>query len=112
MSENEIDFNLVLQYQNIFGKPKYLMLWEDFCQQTDNLFATLSYNNREDLRLKFHSLRSSSKVFGLTYLSYHAEIIENLIINDENIEKIKKTVDICEKIFHNTQKELNRFFEC
>ncbi len=98
------------QYLNIFGADKMGCLWEDFVKDTSRTLEDVGNQSREDIRLKFHSWRSSAKVFGLKSFVQECENIENMVLNGENIENIKKIVDKCKKIFHNAQKEADRFF--
>lgn len=98
------------QYLNIFGTEKMGCLWQEFAQDTAETLENIDIQEMEDIRLKFHSWRSSAKVFGLKNFVQECENIEQMVINGENIENIKKTIDKCKKIFHNTQKEANRFF--
>ncbi len=99
------------QYLSIFGEDKMGCLWQEFLQDTTETLESIESQDREDIRLKFHSWRSSAKVFGLKSFVQQCENIENMTINGENIENIKKTIDNCKKIFHNAQKEANRFFK-
>lgn len=110
MNDEKIDWESLKQYQKIFGTDKMQMLWQEFLHNTLEDIADIEDKDLQTIRLKFHSWRSSSQVFGLKGFSRECEAIEEMAISCENIEKIKKTIDNCKKTFHNTQKEVDRFF--
>ena len=68
------------QYLNIFGADKMGCRWEDFVKDTSRTLEDVGNQSREDIRLKFHSWRSSAKVFGLKSFVQECENIENIVI--------------------------------
>lgn len=111
MTRSEIDFAAIEQYQKIFGKEKICSLWDEFKNDTMKDLEEIENKEREDIRLKFHSWRSSSLVFGLTGFSAECEKAEKMVLEGQNSENIKKAIDNCKKIFHNIQKEVERFLK-
>ena len=112
MTQNDLfDATDPEQYRQIFGDEKIALLWDEFSSETEKEIKDIGKKSLEEIRLRFHSWRSSAKIFGLKSFVQECEIIENMVLDGENSEKIKKTVDNCEKTFHNAQKEANRFFD-
>ena len=91
----------------VFGAEKMQMLWREFRDSTENKLKNIENETPEEIRLCFHSLRSSSLVFGLDELSKNCEIIEQSILSGEKIAKIKKYIDKTKKLFYNACESVN-----
>ncbi len=95
------------QYMAVFGAEKMQMLWREFRDSTENKLKNIENETPEEIRLCFHSLRSSSLVFGLDELSKNCEIIEQSILSGEKIAEIKKYIDKTKKLFYNACESVN-----
>ena len=94
------------QYRKVFGTEKMRLLWQEFSESTENKLQQI-----EKQRLCFHTLRSSSLVFGLEEFSKNCEMIEEAVLNNENFAKIKKYVDKTRRIFYNGCESINNLFK-
>lgn len=95
------------QYVAVFGAEKMKLLWQEFCNSTENKLKNIENASREEIRLCFHSLRSSSLVFGLDELSKNCEDIEQAVLSGEKIAEIKKYIDKTKKLFYNACESVN-----
>ena len=55
--------------------------------------------SRDALRLIFHSLRSSSLVFGMQGFSFACQDIEERLLNDEDLQTVAKFMQLSKKIY-------------
>ena len=99
------------QYRKVFGTEKMRLLWQEFYESTENKLQQIEKQSPEDIRLCFHTLRSSSLVFGLEEFSKTCEMIEEAVLNNENFAKIKKYVDKTRRIFYNGCESINNLFK-
>lgn len=99
------------QYRQVFGTTKMMSLWQEFKESTENKLKNIENSSLEEIRLCFHSLRSSSLVFGLDELSKNCEIIEGAVLSGEKLAEIKKHIDKTKKLFYNACESINELFE-
>lgn len=103
MMNKNFNIETIKQYDAIFGHEKMIALFDEYkCKaesdlnQVDRLIAK---NSRDDLRLIFHSLRSSSLVFGMQGFSFACQDIEERILNGEELKAIAKFMELSKKIY-------------
>lgn len=82
----KIDFTNLEQYKSVFGMEKMKLLWNEFCLDAENKLKNIETKTSEEQRLAYHSLRSSSLVFGMTDFSELCTSYEERILNQEKIE--------------------------
>lgn len=99
------------QYQQIFGTEKMKALWQEFAETSRDKLDQIENKSPEEIRLAFHSMRSSSLVFGLESFSKSCAEIEEKILNGENLTKLKKYIDKSKIIFDNSNQSVAEFFE-
>ncbi len=106
------DFNKqrLEEYTKALGLQKLQELWKNFEEETESFFAKPS-SEKQNLRLKFHSLRSDALVFGLEKFSKHCAETEEMILSgmtDKNLEcKIKEA----QTIFNHQRKQVSAYFK-
>lgn len=105
-----INKSAIEQYSNIFGNEKMAYLWKEFLDkacldlaQVDKYLTTNAYN---ELRLIYHSLRSSSLVFGMEDFSAVCKEIEEKILENSSTEGLEEKVKKGQEIFNNNRKEV------
>lgn len=106
-----INNEAICQYQKIFGAEKMKALWQEFVETSNDKLNRIENKSPEEIRLAFHSLRSSSLIFGLESFSKSCAEIEEKILNGENLTKLKKYIDKSKNIFDNSKQSVAEFFE-
>lgn len=103
MMNKNFNIETIKQYEAIFGHEKMINLFHEYQEkaeqdlsQVDRLIAK---NSRDDLRLVFHSLRSSSLVFGMQGFSFACQDIEERILAGEDLKKIDNFIQLSKKIY-------------
>lgn len=99
------------QYRKVLGTEKMRHLWQEFYETTENKLRQVENQSAEDIRLCFHTLRSSALVFGLEAFSKNCEKIEEAVLSDANFTEIKKYINETKKIFYNDSESVNNLFE-
>lgn len=92
---NNFDEAGIRQYLEIFGRGKMQNLWVDFVDDAKEKLSNIENKNTQEQRLVYHSLRSSSLVFGMKKFSelchqYEEKILSGAELLEEDFEKIKK----------------------
>ena len=105
-----INNTAIKQYKDVFGTEKMQKLWQEFKQDSQHSLQKLNVNNKEEVRLVFHSLRSSSKVFGLDAFSQLCEEIEDKIIKEGFSSELMRLVKKANQILLENIKEAEIFF--
>ena len=62
---SKFDLAALQQYEQIFGREKMQNLWTEFVSDARAKLDNIENSNKESQRLAYHSLRSSSQVFGM-----------------------------------------------
>lgn len=76
-----ISIDSLKQYGQIFGQEKMRRLWLEFTEDAKQKLNQAENGSKEEQRLAFHSLRSSSLVFGMTSFSAFCQKTEEEILN-------------------------------
>lgn len=66
---NKFESANIKQYEQIFGREKMRALWAEFVSDAATKLKVIEVQDSESQRLAYHSLRSSSQVFGLMMFS-------------------------------------------
>lgn len=82
-----VSIDSLKQYEQIFGQEKMCRLWREFTEDARQKLNQAENGNKEELRLVFHSLRSSSLVFGMTEFSAFCQKTEEEILNGITVGK-------------------------
>lgn len=105
-----INKSSIEQYRDIFGAEKMAYLWSEFLEKAHSDFAQvdkyLNNNAYNELRLIYHSLRSSSLIFGMEDFSAVCKKIEEQILERSSVEGLKEKVKIGQQIFDKDIKEI------
>ena len=103
MSSKNFSLDYIRQYDEIFGREKMLRLFSEYRQKAEtDLSRTeelLKNEKTEELRLIYHSLRSSSQVFGMMGFSFACQDIEQRILDGETSEKLDKFIGLSRQIY-------------
>lgn len=78
---HRVSIDNLKQYEQIFGHEKMRRLWLEFTEDARQKLDQAEKGNKEEQRLAFHSLRSSSLVFGMTAFSTFCQKTEEEIMN-------------------------------
>lgn len=89
-------------YKDVLGAEKFLHLWQEYLTDAESKFqkinALVQNKNWPDLRIIFHSLKSSSLIFGLDKFSKLCTKIEDCIVggvfNDELLSDINNSKNL------------------
>ena len=106
-----LDKETILQYVSLLGNKKMNSLWEEFKTDSNKKFEELDINSKESLRLTFHSLKSSSKIFGLEIFSNLCSEIEENILQQEPQETLFQQVKQAKLILQEHAVLVDKFFE-
>lgn len=101
---SEIDKALIEQYEAVFGPEKMRVLWGEFLESCREKLADIENKTTEEIRLAYHSMRSSCLVFGMVNFAKLCEKLEELALNGAKPAKMKKDIDISKKVFDNETK--------
>lgn len=80
-----VDYEIIKQYEEVFGRLKMMSLLEDFSTDANDKLGNIEQLSLEGQRLAYHSLRSSSLVFGLCELSELCEKLEEKALAEQAI---------------------------
>ena len=86
------------QYRQIFGHEKMCLLWEEFINDANDKLKCIEKQSLEKQRLAYHSLRSSSLVFGMEEFAelcrlYEEEILSGILIDDKKAAKSRNILE-------------------
>lgn len=103
MNSKEFNIDNIRQYDEIFGREKMLNLFSEYKQKVEDDLSRaaqlLKQSQTEDLRLIYHSLRSSSQVFGMMGFSFVCQDIEQRILDGEKVDKLDKIIRLSRQIY-------------
>ena len=99
------------QYCQIFGRERMKSLWSDFQTTTEEKLSNINEADKEQIRLCFHSLRSSSLVFGMEKFALCCEKIENLLVEESELYDLQKSIDKSKELYYNARGVVINFFE-
>lgn len=85
----------IVQYEQVFGRNKMRMLWEEFVEDAKQKLNQIETKSQEQQRLTYHSLRSSSLIFGMTEFSECCRELEEQILNG-NLISAQAAQNSCE----------------
>lgn len=77
----------IKQYEQVFGRAKMQRLWSEFFNDAKQTLAEVEKKEQEAQRLAFHSLRSSSLVFGMVKFSSFCQTAEEYILKGKLITR-------------------------
>jgi len=87
------------KYQKVFNPDKVQTLYKEFKTQiSSQLKKAAKTKDQEELRLIFHSLKSSSQVFGMEKLSKLSGKLEQKILDKKEI--LAKDLDDCTILYN------------
>lgn len=94
-----VEYDTIRQYQNIVGKDKMRKLWQEFINECAARLNDVDIKTKDEQRLIFHSLRSSSLVFGMRILSDFCHQMEEKIVSGNRLseEDIKQSRKLMRK---------------
>lgn len=108
---DEVDLTVLRQYEDIFGPVKMSGLWHEYLDKAEKDLQTVDSRNREELRLLYHSLRSSSRVFGMTAFAALCEQIETAIVEGRPDTEICPLIKEGHILFAAAVKAVNPHFD-
>ncbi len=101
-------------YKKMLGEQKFLQLWEEYLSDAGAKFekaaAYLSGRDAENLRIIFHSLKSSSLIFGLDKFAELCTKIENNLVAGDFSEETGKKIKNSKNIWLESIKEAEPYF--
>lgn len=106
-----VNWKHLYEYQHIFGLSKLAALWVDYLEQAQQSWSTLPPEACEQLRLTFHSWKSSSQVFGLDEFSRRCSQVEDNILNRRHLDGLPGQINDCRECFEQSIAELIPYFE-
>lgn len=89
----------IQQYEQIFGREKMRTLWAEFVSDAAAKLDKIEERDYEAQRLAYHSLRSSSQVFGMMEFSClceerEEEILAGMPVNADKAEDSRQLLKI------------------
>ncbi len=103
MMNKNFNIEIIKQYEAIFGHEKMIDLFKEYQEKAENdlnqVDRLIEKKSRDTLRLIFHSLRSSSLVFGMQGFSFACQDIEERLLNDEDLQTVAKFMQLSKKIY-------------
>lgn len=97
----------LVEYQQFFGSSKLIKLFQEFRKDTAQKFLCLASSSPEDQRLIFHSLKSSSLVFGMTKFSKLCAKLEQKILDNKEI--LAKDIVQCHSIYNQSVLKVDHY---
>lgn len=90
-----VNIENIKQYQGIFGLVKMKNLWKEFVDDAKDKLSGIENKSSEQQRLNYHSLRSSSLIFGMQEFSelchqYEEKILSGIDLLDDEIDESRK----------------------
>lgn len=83
-----VDFDALKQYEDIFGPEKMKQLWREYFDDARQKLQKPEEKSSDEIRLIYHSLRSSSLVFGMARFAEICEKIEEYVLEKRDINEI------------------------
>lgn len=109
---NDFDRQTLDEYCEAIGLKKLQTLWLEFSSETESFLNGCSQEKeKNELRLKFHNLRSDSLIFGLKKFSNFCAETENAILenaSDDILDAKRKEARI---IFNYQRQQVSAYFE-
>lgn len=101
--------NLPEQYEKFLGQEKFCRLRQLFLADAEEKMKRADYADDDELKLIFHTLRSSSLVFGMKEFAETCRRIEEKLLNGEGISKndLAKSKEILKNNIQNVIKHFN-----
>lgn len=103
MNSKNFSLDNIRQYDEIFGREKMQNLFSEYREKAETDLSRagrlLENEQTEELRLIYHSLRSSSQVFGMMGFSFTCQDIEQRILDGEPSEKLDKFIQLSRQIY-------------
>lgn len=106
-----INKQILSQYIATIGHKKILSLWQDFKIDAKQKFEKMDVQDEQNMRLMFHSLKSSSKIFGMEDFSGFCHKIEISLIEQEKKDDIIQQVKQSRKILSRQVMEVDMFLK-
>ena len=104
------DIAAMRQYENIFGPEKMRQLWYEYLDNAQKDLRDVEHKPHDELRLLYHSLRSSSLVFGMTAFAETCEKIEAAVIDGRPGNEIKLLIKEGQLRFAEAVKKVSSYF--
>lgn len=101
--------DMLSQYEKLSGRTKILELWQLFLNDAEEKMARAVAAKGEELRLIFHSLRSSSLVFDMTEFAQNCREIEEKLLAGGTIDEsdLAKSKEILKNNIQDVIKHFN-----
>jgi HPt (histidine-containing phosphotransfer) domain-containing protein len=98
-----IDKKMIKQNTQVFGNEKMLRMFKLFIENyEDRLLNAKADDDRQEMRLFFHSLKSASLVFGMKKLAGACSKIEDRILDGKEVHS--KELSECVKVYDESVK--------
>lgn len=104
-----VNLSHLQEYQKIFGLLKIRRLWEDFITLSEQSWQSVGIQPPEQLRLTFHSWKSSSLVFGMDDFSHHCSVIEECLLCRRHLEQLPLMIDESRRVYQHAVAEVNLY---
>lgn len=111
MTENLVNWKHFNEFQHIFGREKMAYLWQEYLTQSRGSWQKIPPEVCEELRLTFHSWKSSSQIFGLDEFSKRCARIEDHILNRRHLDLLPEMIHDCKNCFEASTAEIIPYFE-
>lgn len=109
-----VKFRRLEEYRKIFGLRKIRRLWLRFLRVSESSWLILSQTPPEfppDLRLIFHSWKSSSLIFGMDEFSRRCSRIEDNLLCRRHQKAFLREVDKLRACYQNSTQQINDYFQ-
>lgn len=104
---SKFDLANLQQYEQIFGREKIQTLWAEFVSDATAKTAEVESRDRESQRLAYHSLRSSSQVFGMSAFAQVCTQREEQILAGTEVSQSEAESD--RKLLAESMAEVERY---
>lgn len=106
---SRLDRQTLQQYESFFGQEKMLELWHEYFNKAQSDLRGVASLNPEEQRLLYHSLRSSSLVFGMQKFAACCTAVEEAILTKAQAETLLPKIEEAAAVFEMDVQEVRNY---
>jgi len=105
-----VNIKQLQEYENIFRSHKMAFLWREYLSCSSSSWARIELMDAEQLRLAFHSWKSSSQIFGMDEFVRRCAAVEEKLSKHLSREDVEKQINGCRECYQKSIAEVEAYF--
>mgnify|MGYP002470426728 CR=1 FL=1 len=99
------------EYEQIFSRQKMEYLWREYLSCSKASWNKLDSMNEEQMRLAFHSWKSSSQIFGMEDFVRQCAAIEEKLSKRQSRSAMKNLISLCRQCYLDSTAKVAAYFK-